>query len=295
MLSLRHIEVFHAVYTAGSVSGAARTLNCSQPSVTKVLQHAEQAFGFALFYRTRGRLVATEDAHTLFASVADIQEQVDSLRQASLNLKHGRGGSLSISTVPSLGLQAIPATVAKFLEGHRDVFFDLQTVHHDDMARKLLERETELIIGYAVPPAGPLASRWLAEGELVILYREADMPDAPPRLPLSCLAGRPFVSLIQSGPIGQLLSKELARTGLLLDEVVSARTFYIAAGLVRAGVGVTVVDNFTAAANQAPGISFRPLQPGLSFDVHAIYLENRRPSQLALRFLDLLRAAIEDL
>jgi DNA-binding transcriptional LysR family regulator len=293
VLSLRHIEVFYAVYTAGSVSGAARTLNCSQPSVTKVLQHAEQAFGFALFNRARGRLVATEYAHTLFTTVADIQAQVESLRQASFNLKQGRDGSLSISTVPSLGLEAIPASVAAFLETHEDVFFDLQTVHHDEMVRKLVERETELVIGYAVPATASLASHWLAEGELVVLYREADMPAAPARLPLSCLAGKPFVSLIQSGPIGQLLSSELARCGLVLHEAVSARTFYIAAGLVRAGVGMTVVDNFTAAANRAPGISFRPLQPALAFDVHAIHLENRQLSPLALRFLDLLKTTIE--
>ena len=293
VLSLRHIEVFHAVYTAGSVSGAARTLNCSQPSVTKVLQHAEQAFGFPLFHRTRGRLVATEDAQNLFATVAGIQDQLQSLRQASLNLKQRRGSLLSISTVPSLGLEAVPTTVAAFLKTRRDVFFDLQTIHHEEMARKLIERETDLVIGYAVPATAPLESHWLAEGELVILYSEMDMPGAAARLPLSCLTGKPFVSLIQSGPIGQILSTELARTGVSLDEVVSARTFYIAAGLVRAGVGVTVVDNFTAAANKLPGISFRPLQPALTFDVYAIYLENMRPSQLARDFLELLRTTIE--
>jgi len=33
-MNLRHIEIFHAVYVNGSVSGAARTLNISQPSVS---------------------------------------------------------------------------------------------------------------------------------------------------------------------------------------------------------------------------------------------------------------------
>ena len=40
-MNLRHIEVFHAVYVNGSVSAAARMLNVSQPSVSKVLRHAE--------------------------------------------------------------------------------------------------------------------------------------------------------------------------------------------------------------------------------------------------------------
>ena len=55
-MNLRHIEVFHAVYVNGSVSAAARMLNVSQPSVSKVLRHAESLLGFELFQRAAGRL-----------------------------------------------------------------------------------------------------------------------------------------------------------------------------------------------------------------------------------------------
>jgi DNA-binding transcriptional LysR family regulator len=93
-MNLRHIEVFHAVYVNGSVSAAARVLNVAQPSVTKVLRHAEQTLGFALFERVKGRLIPTEDAHALFKGVADIHERIYSLRQAGQNIRHGRGGLL---------------------------------------------------------------------------------------------------------------------------------------------------------------------------------------------------------
>src|SRR3546814_2606693 len=59
-MNLRHIEIFHAVYTNGSVSAAARALNISQPSVSKTLRHAESILGFPLFERSAGRLVATD-------------------------------------------------------------------------------------------------------------------------------------------------------------------------------------------------------------------------------------------
>jgi DNA-binding transcriptional regulator YdaS (Cro superfamily) len=35
-MNLRHIEIFHALYVKGSVSAAARALNVSQPSVSKM-------------------------------------------------------------------------------------------------------------------------------------------------------------------------------------------------------------------------------------------------------------------
>jgi len=292
-MNLRHIEIFHAVYVNGSVSGAARALNVSQPSVSKMLRHAETLLGFPLFQRTKGGLVATEDAHVLFTEVGEIQDRVYALREAARNLKRGAEGMLRVSALPSLALDALPTAVARFLRTHPNVKFDLQTVHHDDLLRKLYERETDVAIAYQVPSAAPIDHRWLGEGELVVLYREQDMPGAASRIKLEDLRGQRFISLAASGPIGQLFTQELQRLGIELEEVVSARTFYIATALVRQGVGMTVVDSFTAMASLAPGLSMRPLKPPLTFDIHAMYLVNRPPAALGTDFLKTLASVIE--
>lgn len=294
-MNLRHIEIFHAVYVNGSVSAAARALNVSQPSVSKMLRHAESLLGFNLFQRTKSGLVPTEDAHVLFADVSEIQDRVYALREAGRNLKRGIGGVLRISALPSLALDALPTAVARFMRDHENVKFDLQTVHHDDLLRKLYERETDVAIAYQVPPATPIGHRWLGEGELVLLYREEDMPDAPPSLELDVLRGKRFISLAASGPIGGLFSQELQRLELDLEEVVSARTFYIACALVRQGVGMSVVDSFTAQASLTAGLSMRPLRPRLAFDVQAMFLTTRPPDALATDFLKTLERVIDAL
>lgn len=294
-MNLRQLEVFHAVYLHGTVSAAARSLNVSQPSVTKVLRHAEGAIGLPLFERARGRLIPTQDAHALFAEVSDIQGRVRSLRQACHNLRLGRGSLLRVSALPSLGLGAIPEAVAAFMRGHEDVLFDLQTLHHDEMVRKLYERETDIAISYEVPPAAPVGHQVIGEGELVVLYREEDIPDAPSRIHLADLREHKFISPIQSGPIGRMLSRELDQLNVVLHEVVSARTYYVAAALVRAGVGMAIVDNFTAQASLTPGLASRPLQPAITFDINAVYLQNRPPTRTASEFLTLLADVIDQL
>ena len=292
-MNLRHIEIFHAVYVNGSVSAAARALNISQPSVSKTLRHAETLLGFELFQRTNSRLVPTEDAHALFGDVADIQERVRALREAGRNLRSGGGATLRISALPSLALGALPTAVARFMAKRPDVRFDLQTVHHDDLLRKLYERETDIAIAAEVPRGAPLGKVWLGEGELVVLYRDADLPGAAQRIELPQLVGHPFITLAASGPIGQLFAQELERLGIELQEVASARTFYIAAALVRAGVGLSIVDNFTAEASLTDGLAMRALKPSLTFDVHAMHLLDRPPSALASEFLGVLREVIE--
>ena len=223
------------------------------------------------------------------------RDRVRSLRQACQNLRHGRGGLLRISALPSLGLGAIPAAVARFLADHEDIMFDLQTLHHDEMVRKLYEHETDIAISFEVPLSAPVAHQVIGEGELVVIYREEDMPAAPPRLHLDELRGQKFISPVQSGPIGRMLSSELSRLEVELDEVVSARTYYVAAALVSAGVGMAIVDNFTAHAALPPGLASRPLQPAITFDINAVYLQNRPLSRTAADFLMVLATVIEGL
>jgi DNA-binding transcriptional LysR family regulator len=75
--------------------------------------------------------------------------------------------------------------------------------------------------------------------------------------------------------------------------VISARTFYIAGALVRQGVGMTVIDNFTAQACLAPGLAMRPLKPRITFDIHAMFLNNRPLGALATEFLKTLKRVLD--
>src|SRR3546814_11722306 len=121
---------------------------------------------------------------------------------------------LRISALPSLALGVLPEAVARFLASHPHVNFDLQTVHHDDLVRKLHERETDIAIAVEVPQNAPIGSRWLGEGELVVLYREADMPATPPRLPLGDMREQRFISVAASEPLGALFVADKRQTGL---------------------------------------------------------------------------------
>lgn len=44
-VTLRHIEIFHAVMTAGSLTEAARLLHTSQPTVSRELARCENCSG----------------------------------------------------------------------------------------------------------------------------------------------------------------------------------------------------------------------------------------------------------
>ena len=76
-VNLRHIEIFHAVMTAGNLTEAARLLNTSQPTVSRELARFEQVLGLKLFERSRGRLHPTVQGLRLFEEVQRSLNQQD--------------------------------------------------------------------------------------------------------------------------------------------------------------------------------------------------------------------------
>jgi DNA-binding transcriptional LysR family regulator len=292
-MRFRHLEVFHSIYTSGSISGAARALGISQPSVSKMLHHAEDQLGFPLFQLVRRRLVATDEAHALFREFGDIFDRLSSVQQTARNLKRAGRGHIRLAVVPSLGLSVTPRAVARFRKISPGVTFDIQTLHHDDLVRALHERECDLAIAYDPPDHPRLDTITIATGELAILFRKGDLETTRNRLPLSVLEGADLVGVTSSGPIGDLFSATAERLEIPVRETVSVQTFYIAAALVQYGAGITVIDEFTAHARLAPELDYRFIDPPLRFEVKCVTLDERPLSKTAKRFVDLLAAELK--
>lgn len=287
-MNLRQIEIFHAVYTNGSVSAAARALHVSQPSVSRILRHTETKLGFLLFRRDQNRLIATDQAHVLFREAEQVYRRIGCFKQVAKNIRVGGEDSLRIAVLPSLGLGLTPKAVARLTKLHPHVAADIQTLHHDEMLKSLHERDVELALGFE-PPIDPSAAHLrIGDGELVVVYRRGAIHTAAERFNLRILEGQRFIGLAKSGPIGALFSREVERRSICLNEAISARTFFIAAGLVREGAGIAVIDQFTAAALVGTDLEYRKIEPALSFGVYCIFPKDRPLSRIAKLFVDLL-------
>jgi DNA-binding transcriptional LysR family regulator len=292
-MRLRHIEVFHAIYLSGSISAAAKALNVSQPSLSKTLQHAEDQLGFKLFRRVRGRLVPTDEAHVVFRESREVYAKIETLQQACRSLRNGDAGHIRLAVLPVAGLAVAPAAIARFREDHPDVTFDIQTYHHDEALRALFDRSSEVAFVFNRAEHPRLKTVLLGRGELVLLYQRGDFNGEAERIPIAAVSGRQFIGITASGPVGDLLAQELSKLKTDVHEAVSAHTFYVAAALVREGVGVAIVDELTAIATASEGLAFRRLDPPVRFDICAIHLEDRPPSHLTAKFIDEMRSAFE--
>lgn len=271
-MRLRQIEVFHAVYTSGSMTAAAAVLNVSQPSVSKVLAHAEQQLGYLLFDRVRGKLVPTPEAHRLFAHVAAVYRDLDRLRHVADRLRAGDSGHIRVASTPAFGVELLPRAVATFREKYADTIFEIETLHLDELNEALLESRMDIGLAFEPDEVAGLVQHSIATSRFVVLApRDIDFGDSVSLTPAE-LCGRPFIGLNGRGPLGRMLSTYLEPVRDDLDVVTWSETYHVAKALVASGVGVTIADEVTARSGGTVGIRIVPLEPELRFDIKLLSL-----------------------
>jgi DNA-binding transcriptional LysR family regulator len=110
MSRLNLLRTFLAVYRAESISGAAKTLNLTQPAVTKQMQQLEAQLKRALFLRLPRSIVPTPAADELARRVADHLDALEITLEATKIGANDLAGTVYIGG-PSefLGAKLLPA------------------------------------------------------------------------------------------------------------------------------------------------------------------------------------------
>ena len=284
-MRLRHIEIFHAIYTTCSITNAAKILHVSQPSVSKVLSHAEMQLGFKLFERVKGRLVPTEEAEMMFGEVDKIYQQLHSIKNTAKNIKKSEFGSLRLAVTPALGFDAIPRVLANYIKDYPNINIDIQTIHNDAVMQSLLEHKCDLAIVLSPPTLPGLTITPLTQSELVIVYPKSLFPEQPNTLSLADIADLDTIDIRDSGPLAEKLWVKVMQDDVNLTSSIKVQTYFIAVRLVSYGMGICIVDKHTAMGNLNDNIAFASFEEPIYFDISAVHLENQTKTKVMDEFI----------
>ncbi|MDE8652534.1 LysR family transcriptional regulator [Novosphingobium album (ex Liu et al. 2023)] len=293
-MNLRQIEVFHAVYSAGSISAASRLLNVSQPSVSKVVKHTETCLGFSLFRLVRGRLAPTDEAHALFREVDELHKQIAVFQRTARNLRTMAEGHLRLGVLPSLSFSVTPASIARFRSLAPRVTVDVRALHHDEFRAVLTSRECDFVIGHHLLQDPDIAGVSVGQGRVGALMSRGMAEDENGEIDLETLQRHEVIRFSPSVAIADLVGQAAYKLAADAGRSVVAHSVYIAAALAKNGVGVAIVDEFTAQGFVSPDLCFRPVKPAVTFELKALHLVRQPLSRISRAFLDVQRQVIAD-
>ncbi len=297
-MRLRHIEIFQAVLQAGTLTGAARLLNVSQPAATKLLQHAEMQLGFPLFNRVRGRLQLTAEGELLSGRIEKIHDELRDLQRLSASIKQAGHRPLRVVCIPTLASTLVPQAVGRLRQSHRDAAIELVTEHSREMQRSLLLRESDIGLTLQEVRHPDLQLTRLHQGKLRVIapagWWKPALLDKP--LPVAELAGKPMIGIVSHDGLGRRVRAHLQHLQPEPETSIMVQTYQLARSLVAGGHGLAVVDPFTALDHGDDTIQVRTLKPEMEVPLYLLSRNGEARTPIQEKFLDIITAcAIESI
>ncbi|EKM7809445.1 TPA: LysR family transcriptional regulator [Klebsiella aerogenes] len=277
-MKLRHLEIFYAVMTCGSLSRAAESLNISQPAASKALKNAELKLGFKLFQRVRGKLLPTSEALTLFEKAQSIYQDLDNLRLLADNLARDPRAKITLGCLPSLGLSLVPELVTDFYQQNSNLVMTLTTEHTETLVKKLDLREIDLALTLQPVQQGEIITTLIAEVPLVYIDRDyrqgaVDIKEIDQQ------------RWISPGP--HSLSAAIATRRDFSTTRLNVQTYYMATEFVKRGIGCSITDIFSARHNLSPDM-IHPITPPMKINLCLLRRADVSLSPITQKFVDFL-------
>ncbi|SFD55416.1 DNA-binding transcriptional regulator, LysR family [Roseivivax sediminis] len=274
----RQLEVFTAVMRAGTVTGAARLLNTSQPALSQILAHAEDELGFALFERVKGRLRPTPEAVELYPEAERLFAGLEGLRRKTDDLRVGRAGLVRIAASPPPALALLPQSMMAYRESHPEVLIRSHVAPIATMIDMLRGGDAVLAIALddTLPP--DIAVEPLGNTSMCCLLPPGHRFESLDRVSFADLESETLISYRKLTRPGEELAVAAGADGAAFDVGVEIDGSIGALGLVAAGVGVGVVDSMLPWQHFA-GLERRPLAAEVVLPVSLLTLRGKTLSR----------------
>ncbi len=285
----RHIEVFRAVMTSGSVTGAAGLLHTSQPTISRELARLEYLLGYALFERARGRLKPTARALALFDEVQRSYQGLDRIAGRAAQLGRAESAELSVLCLPALSHALLPAASRAFLARHEGARLSITPQESPLLEEWMSAQRFDLGLSeQAQAAAGTTLVPLLALDEVCVL------PSGHPLLAKKVLkpkdfAGQDFISLSAEDPYRVQLDAVFDAAGISRRQRVETHSAVAVCAMAQQGLGLAIVNPLTALACAGPGLALRRFSVSVPFRVSALLPQYRPAQPLAEAMVDCLK------
>ena len=114
-LNFRQLRYVVAMADVGSISGAARSLDVAQPTLSSSLREAENSLGVTLFLRSRGKSLAlTAEGRLLLPEIRRLVGHAEDVSQRALGLAAPTSGTVHIGSLVTVAPVLLPPLLAAF-------------------------------------------------------------------------------------------------------------------------------------------------------------------------------------
>ena len=227
-------KTFRAAMQEGSLSGAARRLGLTEPTVARHIQALELAIGAELFLRSQRGLTPTDVALDLMPYAEALASTVATFMRAGAGSARGLGGTVRISASEVLAVERLPPILSELRRCYPALVLELVVSNAVD---DLLRRDADIAVRMTPPMQQALVAKRLPSVELGLYARREYVLRRGEPKSMSDLVDHDLVGFDEETPAMRALVKRFpafSRSALALRT--SSDLAQLAA--IRAGFGV---------------------------------------------------------
>lgn len=293
MMTLRQVEVIRAVMVTGTIGGAAKLLNVSAPGISRLVKFTERSLGVRFFQRQNGRYFPTPEAQNIFEQINGVYKKVDDLTEIISKIGQGALSELRIGSVPSICQVMVPRAIARVRRRYPDLRIDVNVLKIEEAIDFLLLGRGDCVaMSYRLDHSG-LDFLPLASGELFCIVPTGHPLATRKRVSAAEIVCYPLIGIDPTDPYGRIMAEIFARKNLDYDVTIRARFGTTVCALVKSGLGVAVMDQFTVAHGGFPGLELIPIAEPTRFETYIAVKRGTPQSLYVEHFIQCLRMEMQ--
>ena len=289
-MELRVLRYFLAVAREGSITGAARTLHVTQPTLSRQLQDLEDELGQQLMIRSSHNITLTPEGRLLRKRAEEIMELVGKTESEFSSMGENIAGDVYIGGGETDAMKLIAGIIRELREEYPDIRWHLYSGNAQDVTERL--EQGRLDFGLLIQPVDltkynyvnlPVNDVWgvVMRKDCPLACKQEITRDDLRDLPLICSEQALQRTTVRNGYSdwfgGEFSKRNIAATYNLI---------YNAALMVEEGIGCAVTLDKLINVTGSGTLCFRPLSPRLESGLSIVWKKYQVFSAAAELFLE---------
>lgn len=289
-MEIRQLEAFAAVMSTGSMTGAARLLDRSQPAVTRLVQELQATVGYPLLTRHGPRVTPTQEGFLFYEEVKHLLGNWRRLQDRSSEIALGGGEPLVLAATSAVAVGLLPQALRQVERDTGPTSVRLQTGSPERVVQTVMAGAAQLGAASLPLEHRGLQVLWIGQAPCVAVLAEDDPLANAPQVAISDLANRRIITLANPYRLRHRIDAALAPTGAP-GGMIETNSSVNAQALVRAGLGVALLDPLTAFGVPMQGVRALPLDRDIPFFFGVIVPDGQPPTLRLHALAEALRSA----
>lgn len=255
----RHIRAFLQAAQSGSFTQAALTLHVSQPALTVQIRQLEEELGIKLFDRDRRHVTLTAAGRRMIAPLQRILDEFQGAIDQAHDMVGLQRGRLTIAALPSIAAAWLPGLIHQFHCAHPRIEIRIADVPATRLQALVRDEEADLGLGPWISRDRALKFQDLLEDRMHVFFPAGHPLSTSRRPTLENLARYPHILISPGTSVREVLHRALEAARLDIDVACEVAYLSTAIGMIRAGLGISILPLSTLSAAPCAGLEHRPI------------------------------------